>query len=415
MATLLELREQRAQLWERMKQIVDTAEGEGRDLSAEEEANWSQASADMASLDRRIDRQERMERTPAADPEPRGAGILDLAKLRAMPGHEVRATPEYAAAYGRYLRSAETTDDRQILMGSFVQSRALAANTPAAGGYLVPEGFRRQIETALLEFGGMREVATIMATDEGNDLPMPTSNDTSNTGEILAENAAATEQDTTFGARIYKAFMYSSKIIRVSFQLMQDSAFDLEGYLAGRLAERIGRITNTHFTTGIGANQPSGIAGDSVQGKAGATGQTTTVTWDDLIDLEHSVGIAYRRQRARFMFSDATLQAIRKLKDGNGQYLWQPGQPTGGFPNTIMQYPYTVNDDVADMAASANSIFFGALWKYIIRDVRGFGLIRFTEKYADQLQVGFLGFSRHDGGLLDAGTNPVKHYTNSAS
>lgn len=411
MATTIELKEARAGIWERMKALVDGAEAENRNLSAEEDANWTKANADINDLDARIARQEALERRPATEQQQRQTAVLgNVASLR--------ASPEYAKAFRNWIQLPPSMLDPESrnLMAMAYQSadtRAQAVNSGAAGGYFVPEGFMNRVEQALLTFGGMREAATIMRTDSGNDIPIPTSNDTSNEGELLAENTPASEQDVTVGARVLKSFMYSTKIIRASYQFLQDSAIDVEGWLAELMALRIARITNRHFTLGVGANEPSGIAGDSTQGVAGATGQTLTVTWDDLISLEHSVDPAYRRN-GRYMFRDSTLAILRKQKDGEGRYLWQPGT-TSNAPNTINTFPYTINSDVAAMAASANSIFFGDLKKYIIRDVRGLTMMRLEEKYAEYLQVGFLGFSRHDGLLIDAGTRPVKHYTNSAS
>lgn len=417
MPTVLELQGTRASTWERMKQIVDGAEAENRGLNADEEKNWQLATADIDAIDKRIERQQQLERRPAPD----GSQTRQIATLPTARG-SLRASPEYGQAFNNWLRCSRAYDldaeSRSVLAPGFQQmdTRAMGVNSPTAGGYLVPETLESRIEQALTYYGGMREAATVIRTESGNDLAMPTSNDTTNVGEILAENTAASEQDITIGARILKAYMYSSKIVRASYQFLQDPATDVEGWLADLLAIRIGRITNTHFTTGTGANQPSGLAGDSVQGVAAATGQSTTVTWDDLITLEHTIDPAYRGTGCRYMFRDATLRELRKLKDGEGRYLWQPGQPgAGGAPNTINGYPYTINQDVAAMAASANSIFFGHFKKYHIRDVRGWMLLRLEERYAEYLQVGFLGFSRHDGVLLDAGTNPVKHYTNSAT
>lgn len=417
MPTVLELKESRAQLWERMKAVNDMAEAENRDLTAEETTNWTQASTDIDALDERIARQERLERLPAAE----GAQTRQIATIDPNNKGTLRSSSEYARAFTNWLRCPRSVDldaeSRSMIAAGFqhVDTRAMGVNVPTAGGYLVPETLESRIEQALLFYGGMREAGEVIRTESGNDLAMPTSNDTTNTGELLAENTAASEQDVTIGARILKAYMYSSKIVRASYQFLQDPAIDVEGWLADLLAIRIGRITNTHFTTGTGANQPSGIAGDSTQGVAAATGQTTSVTWDDLITLEHTVDPAYRATGCRYMFRDATLRELRKLKDGEGRYLWQPGLPASSVPNTINSYPYTINPDVAAMAASANSIFFGQLKKYKIRDVRGWMLLRLEERYAEYLQVGFLGFSRHDGVLLDAGTNPVKHYTNSAT
>ena len=401
MATVLELRESRAQVWERMKALIDGAEGENRNLSAEEEANWNAANGDISDLDKRIARQEALERKPAVRQEKLTPAVLTNTEA-------VRATAEYKAAFRRWLMDDTEPEDRGLIRAGM---RALQTNVPNAMGLAVPESMESGIEKALLAFGGMREAATVRRTSDGGDLVFLTGNDTSNTGELLAEGAATSEQDATVGAVTLKAFTYSSKMIRVSLQLMQDASFDVESYIAGLLAERVGRITNTHFTTGVGADRPRGIVNVAAAGITAAS--TTAVTWDELINLEHSVGSAYRRG-ARFMFADATLLALRKLKDGEGRYLWQPGAPQGGVPNMIGQYPYTINDDMATMAASAKAILFGQLSRYIIRDVTGWTLMRFNEKYGEYLQVAFTGFSRHDGNLIDAGSNPVKLITMAA-
>lgn len=410
MPTVLELKEQRLSVWNRMKAINDGAESENRDLSSEEQTNWTAANADLDALDKRIERQERLERTPASDPEPR----LRLTPVTAYNPAELRATKEYREAFNRWAVGLDEPEDRAIMRPAWVTSRALGTTSGAAGGFAVPESLETGVEKALLEYGGMREVATVRRTTDGGDLIYLTGDDTSNTGEILAENTAASEQDATIAATVLKAFTYSSKMIRVSLQLLQDASFDVEGWLSAMLAERIGRITNTHFTTGAGANMPRGVVQGATSGVAGATGQTTTVTADNIIDLEHSVGAAYRRG-ARYMLADTSLAIIRKLKDGEGRYLWQPGSIAGGYPSLLNNYPYVINDDVAAMAASAKSLLFGQFSHYIIRDVRGWTLMRLTERYAEYMQVAFLGFSRHDGALVDAGQHPVKYYANSAT
>lgn len=285
--------------------------------------------------------------------------------------------------------------------------------TGSEGGFTVPEDFWRALEVSLLEFGGMRQAATVIRTDSGADLPIPTTNDTSNKGVILAENAAVAEQDVVFGQIVLQAYKYSSKMIRVSVELLQDSAFNLAELLGRMLGERIGRITNDHFTTGTGSSQPNGVVTASGLGKTGASGQTTTVIYDDLVDLQHSVDPAYRAN-ARWMFHDLTLAAIKKLKDLDGRPLWVPGLAVRE-PDRILGDPYIINQSMAQMAASAKSIIYGALGKYFIRDVREVTLVRLDERFADFHQVAFLAFSRHDGDLIDAGTDPVKHYINAAS
>jgi len=208
-------------------------------------------------------------------------------------------------------------------------------------------------------------------------------------------------------------FTYSSKLIRVSFQLLQDTFFPLETWLAERLGERLGRIMNTHFTTGDGSSKPYGLVTGSSLGKTGAAGQTSTIVYADLVDLEHSIDPSYRPGSA-FMMHDSMLKVLKKLVDGQSRPLWQPGL-TVGEPNSILGYPYYINQDIAAPAASAKSLLFGQLNKYYWRDVQGIQVMRLSERYSDYLQVGFMAFARAGGRLIDSGTDPVKYYQHPAS
>jgi HK97 family phage major capsid protein len=285
----------------------------------------------------------------------------------------------------------------------------MSTGTGSEGGYVIPEGFQNKLEIAALQYaGGMIDpaVVTVLRTATGNPLPMPTSDDTSNTGERLADNAQATAQDVAFGQVLLEAFIYSSKIVKVPVALMQDSAFDLNSFLAGRLGERIGRIWNTELTVGAGtAGIPNGIVTASTLGKtlAGAA----AVTELELIDLEHSVDPAYR-ENGRYMFSDAVLALLRKLVDGDSRPVFQAGMASGSY-DTIHGYPFTINQSVPAPTTGLKSIIFGDLSKYHTRIALNMTLLRLVERYADYLQIGFLAFARADGDLLDAGTNPVKH------
>ena len=282
--------------------------------------------------------------------------------------------------------------------------------TSSAGGYTVPAGFLNQLEASLLAFGGMREVATILRTGEGNDLPIPTVSDHSNVGAILAENTQVAEQDVTFGQITMKAYKYSSKLIRVSAELLQDSAIDLESFIGGALGERIARVLNSHFTIGTNSSQPQGI----IASGAGVTAAAVAaITYGELVDLQHSVDPSYRGN-AKFMMNDSTFKAIRKLVDDQNRPIFQP-DISAASPGTLLGSPIVINQDCAAMAASAKSIFFGDFSKYLIRDVQDFTLLRLEERYADYHQVGFVGFSRHDGRILDAGTDPIKHLVMAAS
>jgi HK97 family phage major capsid protein len=287
------------------------------------------------------------------------------------------------------------------------EQRAQSVGTATAGGHFVPEDFTRSLETALLHFGGMREVATEIVTADGGDKPFPTLNDTSNSGRLLTENTQVTNTDITVSQIVLNAYKYSSDQVLVSVELMQDDAFDTDSWVGAALGERLGRITNQHFTTGTGSSQPNGIVTAATSGVTAAA--TDAVTWQELLDLVHSVDPAYRGN-GRFMFSDNTLRELRQLADGDDRPLWQPGL-IDGVADSILGVPYTVNQDVADMATTAKPILYGALDKYLIRTVTGVQMLRLDERFADYHQVSFLAFLRTDGALLNAGTNPVKFIT----
>ena len=296
-----------------------------------------------------------------------------------------------------------------------VEGRDLSVGTAAGGGYLVPQGFVNALEKAMKWYGPMLQVADIIQTDNGAPLPWPTLNDTGAIGELLGENTAATvDASTPFGSKTLGAYIFSSKSLALSIALLQDSAFD-ESILVDMLAERLGRVLNTFMTTGTGTSQPAGVVTGATSGKVGTAGQTLSVIYDDLVDLLHSVDPAYRNNpKALWMMNDLSVGVIRKIKDTTGRPIWEPSIATDK-PDTILGKPVYVNNDMATMAANAKSILFGDFSKYKIRRVRDVQILRLTERFAEKLQVGFLGFVRADGAVMNAGTNPIKYYANSAT
>jgi len=414
MRDILELRGKRKALWEQANEILEKANKENRSLTGEEEQTFDRIMADIDSIGKQIEKEERLldlkkeMDAPLTEPVDTGSG----AEKRTQDKQEA-----YREAFVTYLRhgvAGLNPEQRSLLSSNFVENRALSAVTGASGGYTVPEGFYNQLIDNMKWYGGMRQArTTVIQTNSGNNLPIPTADDTGNVGAIVAENTQVTEQDTTFGQKMLGAYMFTSKIIRVPYQLLQDSAFNIENWLRQKLAERIGRATNQYFTTGTGTNQPEGVVTGALEGKVGATGQVDAVTYEDLVDLEHSVDPAYRRQ-AQWMFHDTTLKALKKLKDNEGRPLWAPGIAVRE-PDTILGYSYVVNNDMPVMGADAKSILFGDFSSYIIRDVRGVQILRLEERYADFLQVGFLAFSRHDGVLADAGAGPIRYYQNASA
>jgi len=419
MATSVDLRAERAKLWERAKEILDGAEAENRGLIADEETNWAKTHEDIRALDKRIENLELQERTAARDSEVRTVarpGTAEIAAAGEQPAEGRKAAQSEAfRSWLLYGMGGLTQEQRAVMLSrkadvSEAEVRALSVGVDTAGGYTVPEGMMQQMEQAELAFGGMRESnAHIITTNGGQDIPWPTTNDTGNKGRIIGENTTLTQTDPTVGQKVLRAYMYSSDLVLVPFTLLQDSAIDVEAWLANILAERIGRITNEHFTTGSGADRPSGVVLDATSGVTAVS--ATEVTADEfLIDLPHSVNRAYRTSRARYMFNDTTAKEVRKLKDGDGKYLWQPGMQTGQ-PNVIGDYGYVVNDDMPDTATGQKAILFGDFYHYKIRDVQGVTMFTLRERFADSLQVGVFAIARHDGKYVNAGGNPIKAIT----
>lgn len=314
-----------------------------------------------------------------------------------------RGFDKRGASYGAPKSFDEIEEQRRGRLDA--ETRAQSIGTATAGGHTVPDEMMRPLERALLQFGGMRQVATIISTGTGADLPIPTTNDTGNVAEIIAENTVVNEQDMAFGQVVLGAYKYSSKMVKFSVELLQDSSVNLPSLIGSVLGERIGRGTNTDFTVGNGTSKPRGITLDSVASGV-TTASNTALTYDEILGLKHSVDPAYRGQ-ARFMTSDAILLIMKKMKDSDGRPLWLPSL-VQGEPSTFDGDPLVINQDMPT-GASSKAILYGDLSKYMIRDTRGISLMRLDERFADFHQVAFLAFARYDGRLIDAGTGPVKH------
>lgn len=406
MPNLQQLRDQRASAWEQMKGYNDEAIEKGWD--ADLKASYDTAEADYDRLEEEIGRMERFENLNEKNSRvdrrgvvaPEGAGEPE-------PLNDAEAL--YLNAFQKYVAFGMgelDTDERASLRANFGGKdfrNAQGVGTGSAGGYLVPEGFRQQIVEKMKDFGSVQSVATVLTTSTGATLPWPTNDDTGNVGALLAENTQATEQDITLGTEDLGAYKYTSKIVRVSLEFLQDVDWmDTEAFISRKFAERLGRIHNQHFTTGTGSSQPQGIVTGATSGVTAAS--ATAITADELIDLQHSVDPAYRNERSKFMLSDAALKAIRKLKtSGSGEYIFQPPNVAGGVPAQIAGASYVVNNDMAVPATGVKSVLYGDFQTgYVIRFVKAFELIRLNERYADYGQVGFIAFDRADAVVQDS-------------
>jgi HK97 family phage major capsid protein len=451
-----ELIEKRMRLLNEADEMLKRCKDEGRyDLTGDENKRWEEIHADADKIKAFVDKLELQEghsesqgrRSDPNQHEDRGRqqhqsrivkptqADLDMS-LRAwtLPGNKrtdemraaaqrtgmsldsnsmtIRLAPEGIKASGVNPDGTRCVTSHDI--AEWERRTAQGTTSGAVGLYTVPDETMRALEVSLTSFGGMRQVATVIRTATGADLPIPTVDDASNSGEIITENTTINEQGVTFGQTVLQSFLYSSKYVLVSLQLLQDSAINV-GELMGRLlGERLGRITNTHFTTGDGSSKPRGIVAAA---GSGVTSVADPPTYDNFVDLVHSVDPAYRTG-ARFMMNDATLKTVKKIKvlqysgDTVGTPLWQPSM-VAGQPDTILGYQYVINQQMASPGSSAKKVIFGDLSKYMIRDVRDIEIQVLRERFAEYHQVAFLAFLRADGDLLDAGTDPVKYMAQS--
>ena len=405
MKSIQALREQRSTRAQELHAMLNSNPGDK--WNADLQSKYDAGMAEIESLEGEIGRHQTLLDRMAEDAL--NAQVGEAADRHA---HDTKTTA--SQMFAKWVRGG----DKALSAEEWANIRAtMSTTTSSEGGYAVQSEVAQQLIDSLKYFGGMREVATVIATEMGNPLSFPTSDGTSETGELIAENTTATGADPTFGTAAVNAYKFSSKIVAAPFELLQDAQVDIEAFILKRLGDRLGRVTNTYFTTGTGSAQPFGVAARAGSGKVGTTGQTATVIFDDLVDLIHSVDVAYRTGgKCRFMMNDASLKIVRKLKDAtNNRPYFLPGyELNNSMPDTLLGYEITINNDVATMAANAKSIFFGDFGKYIIRDVMGGTLFRFTDSaYAKLGQVGFLMWMRSGGNLVDAGA--VKYYANSAT
>lgn len=446
--TLKAAREKRAEL---AKAIREYHETHGDTWTETNEARWTELNAEYDDLGRQLEKLERIgeiddlearreearevdtfdrrrDDREVVDEETRCVGLA--AWFRAQLGEELTREHRDAAKrcrinpYRRALdvplprtaRTLRSINGRTVLVDPTtlepLETREMTTVLLDGGGALVPDTFVNRFERAKLMFGGMRIVSEIIRTATGGRMRWPSVNDTSNKGRRLNEGKAVTETNLAPAGHEWDAYKYSSDLVRVAAELLEDSAFDLARILGDVLGERIARKQNEDFTLAAGGAAPYGITLHAATGDT--LDATTAITADELEDFYRSVDPAYR-MNAQWMMNDGIVGAIRKLKGSDNNYLWQPGL-AGGDPDTLKGKPVVLNQDMASaVTASAVVATFGDHSYYKIREVGSVRFRRLVERYADEDEEGFVAFERADGALLDAGTNPVKKLVAAAS
>ena len=381
MATVMELREKRASLWEGAKAFLDSHRDNDGKLSAEDAAAYDKMEADVVALGKEIERMERQAAIDAELAKPTAEPIVNTPKA-AVPEKTGRASNAYAEDFGRHLR------------GRGLVHNVLSEGTDADGGYLVPEEFERQIVTTLDEANVIRSLAKVITTSSERKIPVASSH---SVAQWTPENGNYQESNPTFEQKQIDAYKLTD-LIRISQELLQDSAFDLESYIADQFARAFGIAEEQAFCTGTGIGQPTGIFTENGGQVGVTTASATAITVDELISLIYSLKSPYRRN-AKFLLNDSTISLIRKLKDGNGAYLWQPSVQAGQ-PDRLLGYEIYTSPYVPVVAAEALTVAFGDFNNYWIADRIGRTVQRLNELYATNGQIGYVATERVDGKVI---------------
>ena len=380
------------------------------DWNSEDEVRLDGIVKREASLSEEVKRLELEERWTADNNEV----IVEKAKKEGMTADELKI--KSGDNFRNYLMGNWSGEDRAFYKEHIEKKTNAQSLTVTKGGYTVPEGFSNRLAVAELAYGNVKGISSIIKTAEGNDLPWPMTNDT---GKVAYQINEATDfetsaEDIDFTENTLKAFKWTSGLVRVSYELLQDSYSNFEDLMIKLLGIRMGRGLNAGYTTGAGTTTIQGVvigATDSAISSVGATAITT----DNLIDLAYDVDPAYQIN-GQYMMNQQTLKAIMKLDVGttDGNPVWQ-GSIQNGPAATIHGFPYTINQDMADIGASAKSVLFGDFKNYWIREVGGDRIKVLNELFAGTDQIGIVLIRRTDGQVIDAGTHPIKYMVHAAS
>ena len=392
----IELRGQRAELIKGATNIVENAQKEGRSLNAEEKSKFDAMEADARSIKDQIDIIERtaeMKKELAANAEVREAAPKATRK----------------GAFEKYLRNGMSglNANERSMMAELRGTSTQVVGTDSLGGFLVPQEFSDELDIATLFTGEVERLAKKLNTAGGALLDYPTINDTATDAGLTAEAAAVTVQDMTFANAQLSAYNYASQV-RVSMQLLQDNAFDLNAFLAEAMGERIARATNAAFTTGTGSSQPQGIITGSTLGNTAAS--ATAITADDILDLIHSIDPSYRNKPTfGLMANDSVIAAIRALGLGsaNDFPIFIPSMEAGQ-PDKLFGFNLYYNNDMESAITTGKKTLLAADFsKFVVRSAGGVQMVRLNERYMDELEVGFVSYARKDAKVLDS--RAVKH------
>lgn len=418
MADIKDLREKMAHIaTEARAKLSEVTDETPEERAAEVEREFDAMMADHDKLSARAERLEKAEAALRAADAPADISKRPTFEQRSAPAIDHGEIVDYRHAFYEMVSNGGVdgldNEVRQVLRQG--EARAQTAGTNSAGGFTVPTELATFIEKSMIASGPMYgdQYFTTINTTAGNTFNIPTVDDTAVTAEAHTEGTQPTDdggKDATFAQKTLNAYAFNSEWVRWSAELNMDSVLNMESLLGELLGERLGRIANSKLTTGSGSSDVEGIVTNSAAGVTAAA--TGAITADEIIDLIHSVDPAYRASpNSAIMMNDSTLAAVRKLKDGNGNYLWQMGNYQAGVPQTLLGYNVVVNQDMDSLAAAKKVILFGDMSKFYVRKVGAPSLYVARERFAPDF--GILGYIRFDGVLTN--TAAIKHLITAAS
>ena len=416
MADIKDLREKMARIaTEARAKLSDVTDETPEDRAAEVEREFDAMMADHDKLAAKVERLEKVEAALRAG-EAVDFSRRPQAEAGSAPAVDAGFQMDYRAAFAEMIAAGgDAYVDAEVR--NVLREHRAQTTSNTAGGYTVPTELATFIEKAMIATGPMygNQFFTVINSTDGRTFNIPTVDDTAVTAVAHTEGTQPTDdggKDVTFGQKSLGAFAFDSEWVRWSAELNADSILNMESLLGELLGERLGRIANSKLTTGSGSSDVEGIVTNSAEGKVAAA--TNAITADEIIDLIHSVDPAYRSApNTAIMMSDSTLAAVRKLKDGNGNYLWQMGNYQAGIPQNLLGYNVVVNQAMAGIGDGASSkvMLFGDMSKFYVRKVGAPSIYVARERFAPD--YGILGYIRFDGVLSN--TAAIKHLALAAS
>ncbi len=411
--SLTALNEKRGELVTQARAALDEIKSNTDEArTAELEARHDAIMADFDKIEKDIAREERVAAAEARAEESRSKQRPQMGEGEGK-GQDAGEKPSYRDAFIALARTGfnpqELSDEHRAVIKEGVAEFRAQSTTAGAGGYTVPTDLAAVVDKTLKMWGPMYDeaICTVLNTSGGNPLDFPKTDDTAVAVAQHTEAAAMTDDggvDATFTKMTLGAFAYDTEWVQISMEIIQDSAINIEQFLGELLGERLARRVNSELTVGDGTGDPLGVVAASAAGKTSAS--VSAFTADEIIDLLHSVDPAYRASpKVRFMFNDTSLAAIRKLKQGDGSYLWSMGDIREGVPGRLLGVGYSVNQAMVNAATGTKPIIFGDFGKDYVRKV-GSPVIGVRREYYWP-NIGLAGIVRLDGDLIQ--TSAIKH------